>query len=42
MIVVLDTSVWVSALEFGGIPELAVKQASLSIALQFQTIFWTR
>ena len=29
MIVVLDTSVWVSALEFGGIPELAVKQAIL-------------
>lgn len=27
MIVVLDTSVWVSALEFGGVPDLAVFQA---------------
>jgi putative PIN family toxin of toxin-antitoxin system len=29
MIVVLDTSVWVSALEFGGTPERALKQAIL-------------
>jgi uncharacterized protein len=27
MIVVLDTNVWISALEFGGVPDLAVFQA---------------
>ncbi len=27
MIVVLDTSVWISAMEFGGVPELAAERA---------------
>ena len=33
MIVVLDTSVWISAMEFGGVPELAVERVLTRDAL---------